>query len=108
MLLVYCIIKFHKNVAAKELTTYPLLKSLLLFFFFVLRIFFSMGNTLNKLISKDVGELISKLRNTLNELIIRNELSVETIELLIELFETLKIIENCTCCKDKKIDGNDL
>ena len=25
-----------------------------------------------------------------------------------ELLETLKILENCTRCKDKTIDGNDL
>ena len=55
----------------------------------------------------DVDELINKLYN-INELINRNDLSVKTAELSNELLETLKIIENCTSCKDKKIDGNDL
>src|SRR5256884_898630 len=53
-------------------------------------------------------ELINKLQNTLNELINRNDLNVKTTELSNELLETTKIIENCTSCKDKKIDGNDL
>ena len=36
-------------------------------------------------------------------------MSDKTTELSNELLETTKIIENCTsCCKDKKIDGNDL
>jgi len=35
-------------------------------------------------------------------------LSVKTTELLNELFETLKIIENCASCKYKEIYGNDL
>src|SRR5881398_1099939 len=53
--------------------------------------------------------LINKLQNTLNELINRNDLGIKTTELSNELLETTKIIENCTsCCKDKKIDGNDL
>src|SRR5437762_377535 len=52
--------------------------------------------------------LINKLQNTLNELINRNDLNVKTTELSNELLETTKIIENCTSCKDKKIDGNDL
>src|SRR6266511_1968929 len=59
----------------------------------------------NKLTNK---VLINKLQNTLNELINRNDLSVKTTELLNELLETTKIIENCTSCKDEKIDGNDL
>src|SRR5205809_6255584 len=46
--------------------------------------------------------------NRLNNLINRNDLNVKTIELSNELLETTKIIENCTSCKDKKIDGNDL
>ena len=53
----------------------------------------------------NVVELINKLQNTLNKLINKNDLSVETTELLNELLETLKVIENC---KDKKIDGFDL
>ena len=52
--------------------------------------------------------LINKLQNTLNELINRNDLNVKTTELSNELLETTKIIENCTSCKDEKIDGNDL
>ena len=35
-------------------------------------------------------------------------MSVKTTKLSNELLETIKIIENCTSCKDKKIDGNDL
>ena len=35
-------------------------------------------------------------------------MSVKTTELLNELFETLKIIENCASCKYKEIYGNDL
>ena len=34
--------------------------------------------------------------------------NVKITELSNELLETLKIIENCTSCKDNKIDGNDL
>ena len=34
--------------------------------------------------------------------------NVKTIELSNELLETLKTIENCASCKDKKIDGIDL
>src|SRR6266513_796467 len=59
-------------------------------------------------IKMNVYELINKLQNALNKLVNKNDLSVKTTELLNELFETLKIIENCTSCKDKKIDGNDL
>ena len=53
----------------------------------------------------NVGELINKLQNTLNDkLINENDLNVKTTELSNELLETLKIIENCTSCyKDKKI-----
>src|SRR5436305_13251318 len=76
-----------------------------------------MSNTLNK--SKNKNKLtnknkstnkvlINKLQNTLSELTNRNDLSVKTTELLNELLETTKIIENCTSCKDKKMDGNDL
>ena len=53
-------------------------------------------------------ELINELQNTLNELINKNDLSIKTTELSNELLETTKIIENCTSCKDKKIDGNEL
>ena len=50
-----------------------------------------------------------KLQNTLNKLISENDLSIIITNLSNELLETLKIIENCTsCCKDEKIDGNDL
>src|SRR2546421_4052993 len=57
----------------------------------------------------NVGELINKLQNTLNDkLINENDLNVKTTELSNELLETLKTIEDCTSCKDKKIDGNDL
>src|SRR2546429_552250 len=77
-----------------------------------------MDNALNK--SKNKNKLTNKnnltnkvllneLQNTLNELINRNDLGVRTTELSNELLETTKIIENCTsCCKDKKIDRNDL
>src|SRR6266511_1477148 len=56
----------------------------------------------------NVDELINKLQSTLNKLINENDLSVKTTKLSNELLETLKIIENCTSCKDKKIDKNDL
>src|SRR3954466_8829233 len=52
--------------------------------------------------------LLNELQNTLNESINRNDLDVKTTELSNELLETTKIIENCTSCKDKKINGNDL
>ena len=52
-----------------------------------------------------VVELTNKIQNTLNKLINKNDLKVETTELLNELLETLKVTENC---KDKKIDGIDL
>src|SRR2546421_3671109 len=55
-----------------------------------------------------IDELINKLQNTLNELINRNDLDVKTTKLSKELLETTKIIENCTSCKDKKIDGIDI
>ena len=51
-------------------------------------------------------ELINKLNNTLNELINKSDLSVKTTtESSNELLETLKVLENCTSCKDKKING---
>ena len=50
----------------------------------------------------NVDESINKLQNTLNKLINKSDLRVETTELLNELLETLKVIKNC---KDKKIDG---
>ena len=53
-----------------------------------------------------IDEFIIKLQNTLNKLINENDLSIKTTELLLN--ETLKIIENCTSCKDKKIDGKKL
>src|SRR2546429_4443439 len=56
----------------------------------------------------NIDELINKLENTLNKLINENDLSVKTTKLSNELLETIKIIENCTSCKDKKIYGNDL
>ena len=55
-----------------------------------------------------IDEFINKLQNTLNKLTDENDLSVKTTNLSNELLETLKIIENCTSCKDEKIDGNDL
>ena len=51
-------------------------------------------------------ELINKLQNTSNELINRNNLSVEITELSNKILETLKIIGNCTSCKE--IERNDL
>src|SRR5436853_5711674 len=60
----------------------------------------------NKLTNKI---LLNELQNTLNELINRNDLNDKITELSNELLETTKIIENCTsCCKDIKIDGNDI
>src|SRR6185369_10923181 len=50
-------------------------------------------------------ELSSKLQNTLNKLINKNDLNVKATKLSNELLETLKLIENC---KDKKTDGTDL
>src|SRR6266511_5817958 len=64
----------------------------------------TMGNTLNKLTNK---VLINELQNTLNKLINENDLSVKTTELSNELLETIKIMKNCTNCKNKEIDGND-
>ena len=64
-----------------------------------------MSNTLNKSTNK---VLINKLQNTLNELINRNDLGIKTTELSNELLETTKIIENCTSCKDKKIDVDEI
>ena len=54
----------------------------------------------------NVVELINKIQNTLNKLINKNDLSVETTELLNELLETLKVIENCKY--KKKIEGINL
>src|SRR6266511_5274183 len=56
----------------------------------------------------NVNELINKLQNTLNRLIIKYDSSIKATELSNELLETIKIIENCTSCKDKEIDRNDL
>src|SRR4051794_23187784 len=62
-----------------------------------------------KRLKMNVDELINKLQNPLNKLLINeNVLNVKATELSNELLETLKIIENCTSCKDNKIDGNDL
>src|SRR6266511_6041820 len=56
-----------------------------------------------------IDEFINKLQNILNnKLINKNDLSIKTTNLSNELLETLKIIENCTSCKDEKIDGKDL
>ena len=54
-----------------------------------------------------IDELISKLSNTLNELINRNDLSVKTAELSNELLVTSEIIEKCSNCISKKTDRND-
>ena len=57
----------------------------------------------------NVAESINKLENTLNKLINKNDFKFKITELLSnELLETLKAIENCTSCKDKETDGNDL
>src|SRR5947208_6857586 len=56
----------------------------------------------------NVNDKLNKLQNTLNKLINENDSSVETIELSNELLETLKIVENCTSYKDKKIYGTNL
>ena len=53
--------------------------------------------------------MINKLQNTLNnKLINENYLSDKITKSSNELLETLKIIENCTSCKDEKIVGNNL
>ena len=50
-----------------------------------------------------IDGLIDKLHNTLNELMInRNDLSVETIEIIETTIETSKTIEGCANCKDKE------
>ena len=72
----------------------------------------SLRNILNKSINKNdfshknksFNKSTNKLQNTL-KLINKNDLRVETSELLNELLETLKVTENC---KDKKIDRIDL
>ncbi|MDW3631872.1 MAG: hypothetical protein QOK71_10570, partial [Nitrososphaeraceae archaeon] len=48
-------------------------------------------------------ELINKLINSLNELITKDDISVETTNLSNELIETLKIMENCTSCEKDNI-----
>src|SRR5438876_5869128 len=50
----------------------------------------------------NADELINKLL-----IIGRDDLSAKTTELSNELFETLKIIENCMSCRVKKTKGND-
>src|SRR5207248_4978438 len=76
------------------------------FYLFVRQIFFFLSTTMSNKLTNKV--LLNEPQNALNELINRNDLNVKTTELLNELLETTKIIENCTSCKDKKIDGNDL
>ena len=57
----------------------------------------------------EFDELTNKPQNTLNnKLINENYLSDKITKSSNELLETLKIIENCTSCKDEKIDGNEL
>src|SRR5437660_1725052 len=51
-------------------------------------------------IDDSVPVIINKLVSSLNELIGKNETSIRIKKLTNELFETLKIIENCTTCKD--------
>src|SRR4051812_32219198 len=46
-------------------------------------------------------ELINKLFNSLNELNSKGDINVTITYFSNELFETLKIIENCTSCKKK-------
>ena len=54
-----------------------------------------------------IDEFINKLQNILNnKLINENDLSIIITNSSNELLETLKVIENCTNCKDEKIDGN--
>src|SRR5207248_11249050 len=76
------------------------------FYLFVRQIFFFLSTTMSNKLTNKV--LLNEPQNALNELINRNDLNVKTTELSNELLETTKIIENCTSCKDKKIDGNDL
>jgi len=47
----------------------------------------------------EIDELINKFIDSLNELINRNDWSVETTDLLNDLLETLKTIEDCIYCK---------
>jgi len=51
--------------------------------------------------SKDIDKSINKLRNTSNELINKNILSVKIIEPSNEILEISEMIENRTSCKDK-------
>ncbi len=55
-----------------------------------------------------IYKLINKLHNTLNGSINKNYLTIATTKLSNELLEILKVIGNCTICKDKRIDGNNL
>jgi len=73
-------------------------------------------NVLNDDLSKTFGEvtwkykideLITKLLDSLNELINKGHYS-KTTDLLNELLESLETIKDCTNCKNKKIYGNDL
>jgi hypothetical protein len=52
----------------------------------------------------DVYELIKKLLDSLNELISKGDINVRTTNLSNELFETLKMIKNCTSCKNDNIE----
>src|SRR6185369_5960447 len=79
----------------------PRTKKRMFILFCATTIFFFPSCT-NKSSKMNVVELI---QNTLNKLINKNDLRVETTELSNELLETLKVTENC---KDKKIDGFDL
>ena len=80
------------------------------FFFLCDDIFFFLYKQIKKRFKMNIDELINKLQNTLNNKLINgNDLSIKTTNLLNELLETLKIIENCTSCKKgEKIDGKGL
>src|SRR5438874_8437841 len=64
---------------------------------------FNRLSKLNKLVNvsiRDSDELVNKLIDSLNNLI-KNDLTVRSTNLSNELLETLKILEDCTDCKDK-------
>ena len=64
-------------------------------------------NLLGVTLKYKIDGLIDKLCNTLNKLMInRNNLSVKTIESIETTIETLKAIEDCANCKDKKVGRN--
>ena len=52
----------------------------------------------------DAYELTNKLLDSSNELISKGGINVRTTNLSNELFETLKIIENCTSCNKYNIE----